>query len=92
MSLERPINEYTCRTCGMTIRTIDRDEGVTPMMINCRATKDCDGTMFSSMYRTNQTYPPQFEWYKPAKLPKDRDMREYIEMGGLMIRSIKGKK
>lgn len=84
------INEYTCDTCRMTIRTIDRDEGVTPFFLNCRATKGCGGTMHSAMYQVDQTYPPQFEWYKPAGKVKARDVndKEYLKMGGLLIRPV----
>lgn len=81
------INQYTCRTCGKTITTIDRDEGTTPMMLACRATEGCNGSMFSAMYRVAPYLTPEWEWYKPTKLPKG-DMREYVEMGGLMLRKI----
>lgn len=86
---EPRINQYTCRICGKYIVTIDRDEGTTPMMLNCRATNDCDGTMFSGMYRIMPGLKPNYEWYKPENLDGfDRDMREHIEMGGLVIRKI----
>jgi len=81
------LNQYTCRTCGKTITTVDRDEGTTPMMLACRATQGCDGSMFSAMYRVDPNLTPDWEWYKPAKLPKG-DMREYVEMGGLLLREI----
>lgn len=81
------INQYTCRTCGGVITTIDRDEGTTPMMLACRATKGCTGSMFSSMYRVAPYLTPEWEWYKPEKLPKG-EMREHVEMGGLLLRKI----
>lgn len=82
------INQYTCATCGGVITTIDRHEGATPMMLNCRVTQNCPGTMWSHGYTVDQTLTPDYEWYKPAKLPKDREMRQYIQMGGLEIRRI----
>lgn len=84
---EGRINQYTCRTCGGVITTIDRDEGTTPMMLVCRATKGCDGSMFSSMYRVAPYLTPEWEWYKPEKLPKG-EMREHVQMGGLLLRKI----
>jgi len=84
----RRINQYTCWTCGGVITTIDRNTGVTPAMLACRATEGCDGTMNSHRYTVDQNLTPDYEWYKPAKLPRDHDMRQYIEMGGLIIRKI----
>lgn len=81
------INQYTCRTCGGVITTVDRDEGTTPMMLACRATQGCTGSMMSSMYRVAPYLTPVWEWYKPEKLPKG-EMREYVEMGGLLLRKI----
>lgn len=81
------INQYKCRTCGGVITTIDRNAGTTPMMLACRATEGCDGTMFSAMYRVDPNLTPDWEWYKPAKLPKG-DIRDYVEAGGLLIRKI----
>jgi len=81
------INQYTCRTCGGVITTIDRDEGTTPMMLACRATRGCDGSMFSSMYRVAPYLTPEWEWYRPEKLPKG-EMRDYVEAGGLLLRKI----
>lgn len=84
------INQYVCRSCGGVITTIDRDAGTTPLMLACRATAGCDGTMFSSMYRVAPYLTPEWEWYKPEKLPTG-EMRQYIEMGGLLLRKIEGK-
>lgn len=83
---ERRINQYTCTTCGGAITTIDRDAGTTPMFLNCRATEGCGGRMQSHMYRVDPTLEPEWEWYKPTN-PKGAD-REYVKMGGLLIRRI----
>ena len=81
------LNKYTCRTCGHSIITVDRDEGVTPFMIGCKATQGCAGDMYSSFYR-NVSGQPTFEWRKPTphELAKaSREMREHFKMGGLDI-------
>ena len=83
------LNTYTCDSCGKVIVTVHKHEGTTPMFLLCRATAGCNGRMISSMYAVDQNQKPTHEWYKPKKLPRDRGMREYIEMGGLMIREIK---
>lgn len=88
MSKERPINQYTCQTCGGIITTVDRDEGTTPFMLNCRATPGCSGTMRSAMYQVDQSLSPTFEWYKPTGKIRNRDLREHVQMGGLLIRPI----
>lgn len=86
-SLEIPrINQYTCETCGGVITTIDRVEGTTPMFLNCRATPGCEGRSVSSMYRVNPHLKPDWEWYRPKKAKGAN--REYVEMGGLLIRRI----
>lgn len=82
------INQYTCQECGGVITTIDRAVGVTPFMLLCRATSGCQGSMHSSMYRVDQDLVPDYEWYKPKKLPRDPEMRDYIKRGGLEIRRI----
>lgn len=83
----RRINQYTCSSCGGVITTIDRNEGVTPWMLTCRATEGCGGTMRSHGYTVDTSLKPDHEWYTPAKLPKG-EMREYVQMGGLLIRRI----
>ena len=90
-SKQKKINRYYCRECYGFITTIqegDAINGTTPMMLSCRVTDRCEGTMISSMYRVDQNLEPTHEWYKPAKLPKDPAMRQHIEMGGLMLRTV----
>lgn len=88
VSYKGRINQYTCEVCGGVITTIDRDDGTTPMILNCRATPGCPGTSISSMYRVDQTLTPDHEWYKPARLPRNRNLRDHVERGGLLIRPI----
>lgn len=85
------INQYRCQLCEGVITTVQYGKavnGTTPMMTNCRVTDGCDGAMMSSMYRVPQVLEPDFEWYKPDKLPKDRATRQHVEMGGLLLRPI----
>lgn len=84
------INQYTCWSCRAVITTVDRNTGVTPAMIACRVTEGCDGTMHSHRYTVDQALTPDWEWYKPAKLPKG-EMRQHVEMGGLLLRKIEAK-
>lgn len=84
----KKINQYTCRTCAGVITTVDRDYGTTTVMLNCRATEGCTGTMDSSYYQVEQALTPQYEWFRPAKLPRDSGMRWHLQMGGLAIRPI----
>lgn len=90
MTQEDPkINRYVCDTCHSAIVTIDRDEGVTPMMLGCRRTKGCKGHMMSSWYRTDQTRTPDYEWYRPESLDGfSEPMQEHIRDGGLVLREI----
>ena len=74
-------NAYYCETCAGYIVTIDRDDGVTPMFLACRAPRitgdKCPGTMRSMMY-PEEPWPekdgfgkaiptePTWEWFKPS--------------------------
>jgi hypothetical protein len=92
MSLQKPINTYTCPKCSGFIVTLDREEGVTPMMLRCRASKGCDGMMESAFYMADQTLTPSYEWRKPTKgeyLRMRTPMREHIDRGGLEIYPIR---
>lgn len=88
------INIYTCDTCGGKTVTVDIDDGVTPMMIDCRASGnegDCLGTAMSAMYRVRpgEAGEPQWEWYKPKELAMralSPGMLEHVKMGGLLLR------
>lgn len=41
-------NVYICNECGKSVLTYARNEGTTPAMIGCLATKDCEGNMHST--------------------------------------------
>lgn len=88
-------NVYTCTKCGGFTTTIDRDEGVTPFMIRCRAKDGCDGWAQSSFYpkgpRPAHIPPPSIEWYRPSQeeiAGLDPAMREHVGKGGLLMRAI----
>jgi hypothetical protein len=96
-------NAYYCETCHGYIVTIDRDGGVTPMFLGCRATDGCAGMSRSMMYPT-EPWPerdglghaiptePTWEWYRPdaAELARERDAGtlEHVRKGGLLLRRI----
>lgn len=85
------INAYTCETCRQTIGTVDREEGVTPMFLLCRATSGCGGSMTSHMHRSNSGVlfiTPTFEWRKPTPQEREtcsKDTLEHVDRGGLLI-------
>lgn len=88
MSLNK-INTYVCNTCKESIVTVDRDEGVTPFMLACRATDGCSGMMQSSMYLCNQSVAPAWEWYRPLNLKGlDEGTRDHVSKGGLLLQRI----
>jgi hypothetical protein len=82
-------NLYRCYVCGGWIVTIDKDEGVTPFMIDCKAKPGCDGPMESTFYRCNQGLIAQYEWYRPGWLRQvffNRQTKEHVKKGGLILR------
>ncbi|MFA7101474.1 MAG: hypothetical protein WC196_07105 [Bacilli bacterium] len=86
MHEKRTINQYVCSRCGKSITTVDIDPGTTPVMLVCRATPGCGGSMFSQMYLVDQTLEPEYEWFMPDYLPEDRDLRDHVRRGGLLLR------
>ena len=80
-------NRYVCQTCGKGVITVNVDDGTTPFMILCKATKGCRGMMYSSFYNVPQELPARFEWFKPASLKGySPEMQEHIRKGGLDLR------
>lgn len=83
-------NIYVCEKCKGHLVTVDRDRGVTPFMLDCRATLDCKGMMKSSMYRV---FDPEIgadhEWYRPTALEVVKShLQSHVDQGGLLIRKI----
>lgn len=91
-SLKARKNIYTCRQCGGHIVTVDRDDGVTPFMLNCRAMEGCKGTMESSFYRVfDQKMAASYEWYRPdeTEFAVLKDItQEHVRKGGLLLRPV----
>lgn len=86
------LNRYDCQTCDGLIITIDRDKGVTPFALACRATSGCRGDMFSSFYQ-GATGKPTFEWRKPTPVEYAAGsvgMRAHFDQGGLDLYPING--
>ena len=81
-------NSYRCETCGKSITTIDIDDGVTPMMLACRATPGCRGTMRSGFYvSVDRSAKPDYEWFMPKSCKGySREMVEHFKKGGLDLR------
>ncbi|WP_414462937.1 hypothetical protein [Hyphomicrobium sp. DY-1] len=85
------LNLYQCKECLHIICTVDRDEGVTPFMLGCRAPSPCRGWMESSFYRVFPGLKPTWEWYRPTdeeRASLKPGEREHVERGGLLIRPI----
>lgn len=93
-------NVYTCRLCrGYTV-TVDRDEGVTPFLLGCRASGregDCKGMAESNFYpkgpRPSHIQAPVWEWYTPEASEYkflSGPIKEHVDKGGLLIRKIDG--
>ncbi|UPJ43913.1 hypothetical protein IVB40_07540 [Bradyrhizobium sp. 40] len=84
-------NIYVCEKCKGHIVTVDLERGVTPFMVDCRATHGCKGMMKSSMYRVfDQEIRADHEWYRPTAIqtlsPWERD---HVSRGGLLLRKAK---
>lgn len=82
-------NRYTCVKCRGHIITEDRDQGTTPFMIDCYATKGCPGPMQSEFYRgdfVNSAEPATKIWRRPTREEYRRAhpaMKQHFDMGGL---------
>lgn len=84
-------NMYTCDECHLSVVTVDIDRGVTPFMMQCKATPNCNGAMTSSCYRCDQTIEPSYEWYRPEFIDdgSDEAVIQHLMQGGLMLRPAK---
>jgi hypothetical protein len=83
-------NIYVCDICKGHIVTVDRDRGVTPFLVECKATAFCNGLMQSSMYRVfDQNMRADHEWYKPTapEIVKPH-LQHHIDQGGLLLRKV----
>ena len=84
---QKRINLYNCKTCGNTIITEDKDEGVTPMFLPCEMFGGCsDGKMVSMMYNVPPILIAGYEWYNDGgealnirKIKELRDPQNYYD-------------
>jgi hypothetical protein len=87
-------NQYVCTACGGSIITVDRDEGTTPFMTDCKTTGGCPGHMQSEFYSpTVQGREPTHEWYRAteqeiATKKNPAACLQHHKMGGLFLREI----
>ena len=90
------INAYTCIKCGEDTVTVNRDEGVTPFIIGCRAgfPDTCNGEARSQCYNVSQALVPTHVWYRPDEAETKRLEKrhgevtgEHIRQGGLWLRA-----
>jgi hypothetical protein len=84
-------NPYVCQSCGKLTTTVHVDDGVTPFMLNCRATPGCKGMSYSSFYpkgpRPAHVPPPAWEWYRPADDQPLKDWEaDHVAQGGVLLR------
>ena len=93
MELKGKKNIYNCKTCGNTIVTQNREDGVTPMFLFCGHHGGCEaGSMVSMMYNVPQEpgiLVASHEWYRPD----DKELetlsdgsKEHVKNGGLLLR------
>jgi hypothetical protein len=85
------VNVYTCAN-NHAIKTIDIDNGTTPMLLTCAI---CQADAKSTWYKdTRPDIEVSHEFYRPdliftmKKLRKNPNMLEHVLAGGLMIRKI----
>jgi hypothetical protein len=69
-SLKGKFNHYACQSCGAITIAFHQDDGVTPFMLRCRATKGCGGDAYSAFYRGSQAAAqvPHVIWFRPTTL------------------------
>ena len=63
--MKKKVNAYTCGTCGKNTVIKHRDEGVTPMFLDCF---HCGNKAISHMYKV----PQDLEHHLVAFKPKDK--------------------
>ena len=81
------LNIYSCSK--HTTVTIDRDEGITPSMVECFH-NGCTEDAHSCFYRVPiDAGTPTIEWFIPTSLKGlSMALREHVEMGGLIHRPL----
>jgi hypothetical protein len=96
MELERR-NAYFCKGCRKVTITVDIDEGVTPMFIQCPYCKEMansfmyqvPGCMRFDFSKGISVLPADYEWYKPNEketLMLSKSEADHVFKGGLLMR------
>ena len=88
MEIERR-NAYFCKKCRRITLTVDIDEGVIPMFINCF---HCFAPMATSfMYQLPGCLlidlKVDIEWYRPKLKDCKKYEKEHVKKGGLLYRN-----
>lgn len=83
-------NIYVCESCFGHIVTVDRDAGVTPFMLQCKASDGCKGMMKSSLYRVfDQSIGADHEWFRPESVEGLAIWeKSHVSNGGLLLRAV----
>lgn len=85
------INVYTCAEGHKTV-TVERGEGVTPMLLRCRVSPGCSHMARSAFYVVADPKPtPTHEWYRPSDEEVDAmpaAHRDHYRRGGFAIREL----
>lgn len=76
------INEYMCRSCGTGTHTINLCHGTTPFGIACPKCNHPDS--LSSFYKLTRRPIVTHAFYRPAKLPDDAAIADFILRGALI--------
>jgi hypothetical protein len=78
-------NVYICPAKHRTV-TIDRDKGVTPMMLSCKH-EGCQLMAKSCFYPTGLDLEPEYEWYKPTLEELHAEVRKFCRKEKLNYRN-----
>lgn len=83
------VNMYKCTVCEGELWVVLVDEGVTAMLLKCRATPRCPGDMESQWYNVDQDHETTHEFYRPTPAElrrKGRSVTAHVVRGGLLLR------
>lgn len=76
-------NSYQCELCGLEFVTVNLADGVTPFMVACRATPNCNGMAESSFYQIDQSRPADWGWFKPSQEQIEYKVRSTLALQGI---------
>lgn len=73
---QKKVNAYTCGTCGQNTIIKHRDQGVTPMFLDCF---HCGNKAVSHMYKVPQDLEHQLVAFKPKDKAEWKLYRKYLK-------------